>query len=254
MTTGQKDFSSVVTKVITAKPDAVFYSGYYAEAAPMAQQLANKGFTGTFLGPDGVKDDRVHQAGRRRLQRRVLHLPLRPGRADPGVLRRVQGGQRRAGAGHVLAGGLRLRDDPAQGDRQGHQGPGGADRLRQELRRRRLQQALQVGRHRRACRAAPSTVTRSTAARSSTWAPSRSDHPSDARASPPTSSSTGMPSRVRKPSALTRAARRRTRTGSSSTSRRSSTSSGTARSTASPTARSTRSSRWVTRSSTACSA
>jgi branched-chain amino acid transport system substrate-binding protein len=57
VTTGQKDFSAVVSKIINAKPDAVFYSGYYAEGAPLDQQLVNKGYTGTFVGPDGVKDD-----------------------------------------------------------------------------------------------------------------------------------------------------------------------------------------------------
>ena len=77
MTTGQKDFSSVVTKVVNAKPDAVFYSGYYAEGAPLAQQLANKGYTGTFLAPDGVKDDQFIQLSGDAVQRRLLHLPLR---------------------------------------------------------------------------------------------------------------------------------------------------------------------------------
>ncbi len=55
--TGQKDFSAVVSKVINAKPDAVYYAGYYAEGAPFAQQLVSKGYTGMFVGPDGVKDD-----------------------------------------------------------------------------------------------------------------------------------------------------------------------------------------------------
>jgi branched-chain amino acid transport system substrate-binding protein len=64
VTTGQKDFSSTVSKVMAAKPDAVFYSGYYAEGAPFDQQLVNKGFTGIFLGPDGTKDTAfVKQAG-----------------------------------------------------------------------------------------------------------------------------------------------------------------------------------------------
>ena len=64
VTTGQKDFSSVVNKVIAAKPDAVFYAGYYAEGAPLDQQLVTKGFTGAFVGPDGVKDDKfIQQAG-----------------------------------------------------------------------------------------------------------------------------------------------------------------------------------------------
>ena len=57
VTTGQKDFSAVASKIINAQPDAVYYAGYYAEGAPFLQQLVNKGYTGTFVGPDGVKDD-----------------------------------------------------------------------------------------------------------------------------------------------------------------------------------------------------
>lgn len=64
VTTGQKDFSATVQKVINSKADAVFYSGYYAEGAPFDQQLVNKGFKGAFIGPDGVKDPAfVKQAG-----------------------------------------------------------------------------------------------------------------------------------------------------------------------------------------------
>jgi branched-chain amino acid transport system substrate-binding protein len=54
--TGQTDFSAVVNKIVTEKPDAVFYSGYYPEAGPFAQQLNDKGVTAKFVGPDGVKD------------------------------------------------------------------------------------------------------------------------------------------------------------------------------------------------------
>ena len=57
VTTGQKDFSAVISKIINAKPDAVYYSGYYAEGAPFDQQLVAKGFKGAFVAPDGVKDD-----------------------------------------------------------------------------------------------------------------------------------------------------------------------------------------------------
>ncbi|MBT2530839.1 branched-chain amino acid ABC transporter substrate-binding protein [Arthrobacter sp. ISL-48] len=64
VTTGQKDFSAVISKIMNSKADAVFYSGYYAEAAPFDQQLSGKGFTGTFVAPDGVKDDQfIKQAG-----------------------------------------------------------------------------------------------------------------------------------------------------------------------------------------------
>jgi branched-chain amino acid transport system substrate-binding protein len=60
----QKDFSATVSKILNAKADAVFYSGYYAEAAALSQQLVAKGFKGAFIGPDGVKDPEfVKQAG-----------------------------------------------------------------------------------------------------------------------------------------------------------------------------------------------
>jgi branched-chain amino acid transport system substrate-binding protein len=62
--TGQKDFSAIVSKVINSGADAVYYSGYYAEAAPFDQQLVAKGYKGAFVGPDGVKDDQfIAQAG-----------------------------------------------------------------------------------------------------------------------------------------------------------------------------------------------
>jgi branched-chain amino acid transport system substrate-binding protein len=64
VTTGQKDFSATISKIINAKADAVFYSGYFAEGAPFDQQLVAKGFKGAFVGPDGVKDDQfIKQAG-----------------------------------------------------------------------------------------------------------------------------------------------------------------------------------------------
>ncbi|MFH5879363.1 branched-chain amino acid ABC transporter substrate-binding protein [Arthrobacter sp. NA-172] len=62
--TGQKDFSAVISKIMNAKADSVYYAGYYAEGAPFDQQLVAKGFTGAFVGPDGVKDDQfIKQAG-----------------------------------------------------------------------------------------------------------------------------------------------------------------------------------------------
>ena len=36
---GDKDFSATVQLVKGEAPDAVFYAGYYAEAAPLVQQL-----------------------------------------------------------------------------------------------------------------------------------------------------------------------------------------------------------------------
>lgn len=52
----QTDFSATVTKVNDAKPDAVFFGGYYAEATLLIGQLRDGGFDGTFVVADGVKD------------------------------------------------------------------------------------------------------------------------------------------------------------------------------------------------------
>jgi len=61
---GDKDFSAAVTQVKGQSPDSVFYSGYYAEAAPFVQQLRDAGFTGKFVSADGTKDEEfVKQAG-----------------------------------------------------------------------------------------------------------------------------------------------------------------------------------------------
>jgi branched-chain amino acid transport system substrate-binding protein len=61
---GDKDFSAVVTKVQAAKPDAIFYSGYYAEGATLVSQLRAAGVTATFASGDGTNDPQfVAQAG-----------------------------------------------------------------------------------------------------------------------------------------------------------------------------------------------
>jgi branched-chain amino acid transport system substrate-binding protein len=83
VSTGQKDFSSTVSKVLNAKPDAVFYSGYYAEGAPFDQQLVNKGFTGTFVGPDGVKDDKFIQEAGTASSNAYFTCPCVPGELLP---------------------------------------------------------------------------------------------------------------------------------------------------------------------------
>jgi branched-chain amino acid transport system substrate-binding protein len=61
---GDKDFSAAVTQIKGASPDAVFYGGYYSEAAPLVQQLKDGGVTATFVSADGTKDHEfVKQAG-----------------------------------------------------------------------------------------------------------------------------------------------------------------------------------------------
>ncbi|RPA63536.1 branched-chain amino acid ABC transporter substrate-binding protein [Gordonia oryzae] len=62
--TGERDFSAIISKVTNASPDAVFYAGYYAEAAPLAQQLKSAAPNVTFASGDGTNDPQfVAQAG-----------------------------------------------------------------------------------------------------------------------------------------------------------------------------------------------
>ncbi|MFJ4657608.1 branched-chain amino acid ABC transporter substrate-binding protein [Nocardia sp. NPDC088792] len=62
--TGDKDFSATVSKLAAAKPDAIYYAGYYAEASPFVSQLRSGGVTATFVSDDGTKDEEfVKQAG-----------------------------------------------------------------------------------------------------------------------------------------------------------------------------------------------
>lgn len=61
---GDKDFSATVNTVKGAGADAVFYSGYYSEAAPFVNQLRTAGVTIPFVSADGTKDPQfVSQAG-----------------------------------------------------------------------------------------------------------------------------------------------------------------------------------------------
>jgi branched-chain amino acid transport system substrate-binding protein len=62
--TGDKDFSATVQLIKDAAPDAVYYGGYYAEAAPLLSQLRSGGITAAFASGDGSNDPEfVKQAG-----------------------------------------------------------------------------------------------------------------------------------------------------------------------------------------------
>ncbi|MBS1693160.1 MAG: branched-chain amino acid ABC transporter substrate-binding protein [Actinobacteria bacterium] len=61
---GDKDFSAAVTQIKGVSPDAVFYAGYYSEAAPFVQQLKDGDVSAQFVSADGTKDEQfVKQAG-----------------------------------------------------------------------------------------------------------------------------------------------------------------------------------------------
>jgi branched-chain amino acid transport system substrate-binding protein len=53
------DFGALVTKIIAAKPDAIFYGGIYDTASLLFKQADEKGFKGFFIGADGLDDSKI---------------------------------------------------------------------------------------------------------------------------------------------------------------------------------------------------
>jgi len=57
ITPGEKDFSPVISKLVKAKPDVWFYTGYFAEAALLLRQGRDAGLKCPFIGPDAIGTD-----------------------------------------------------------------------------------------------------------------------------------------------------------------------------------------------------
>ncbi|KKX56098.1 MULTISPECIES: branched-chain amino acid ABC transporter substrate-binding protein [Brevibacillus] len=55
VTAGEKDYSAIVNQLVAKKPDLVFYGGMYAEMGIIAKQAREKGFTGKFMGGEGLE-------------------------------------------------------------------------------------------------------------------------------------------------------------------------------------------------------
>lgn len=61
---GEKDFSGLVTRMRGLKVDAVYFGGLSADAAPLLRALREGGYTGPFVGSDGILDkDFAQNAG-----------------------------------------------------------------------------------------------------------------------------------------------------------------------------------------------
>ena len=158
--TDQKEFSATVGQVQQANPQVIFYAGYYNEAAPLVQQLRDAGVQATFVAPDGVKDPRVRQATPGGAANGAyLTCPCVP---QEGFTAFTQAYQQAYGdpAADLLGRGVRLRDDPAQRDRQGPELASGAAELRQDLQRSGPDEEVRVAARRRAHRHARLRVPR----------------------------------------------------------------------------------------------
>jgi branched-chain amino acid transport system substrate-binding protein len=81
---GDTDFSATVTAVNSSKADTVFFGGYYAEAALIVSQLRDRGFEGTFVVADGVKDPGFLEGAKDAAEGTIITCPCIPAE-DPNV-------------------------------------------------------------------------------------------------------------------------------------------------------------------------
>ncbi|MDA5107641.1 branched-chain amino acid ABC transporter substrate-binding protein [Brevibacillus thermoruber] len=64
ITAGEKDYSAVINQIIAAKPEMIYFGGYYSDAGVLIKQLRDKGFKGIVMGGDGYDSlDLVKIAG-----------------------------------------------------------------------------------------------------------------------------------------------------------------------------------------------
>lgn len=79
VTTGDRQFNAIVTKVVQSHADAVYYGGYTAEASPFLKQLRAGGYKGIFVGGDGIYDDNMLSAtGKADVEGTIATCPCAP--------------------------------------------------------------------------------------------------------------------------------------------------------------------------------
>jgi branched-chain amino acid transport system substrate-binding protein len=79
-----KDYTSEATKIISEKPDVLYYSGYYSDFALLSKALHDKGFTGKIMSGDGSLDPQyVIQAGKAASEGAYLTCPCGDANTDP---------------------------------------------------------------------------------------------------------------------------------------------------------------------------
>jgi branched-chain amino acid transport system substrate-binding protein len=79
---GDKEFSAAVTQIKNAQPDAVFYGGYYAEAAILIRQLRDAGVSATFASGDATNDPEFVKEAGDAARNTLLSCPCAPAAGD----------------------------------------------------------------------------------------------------------------------------------------------------------------------------
>jgi branched-chain amino acid transport system substrate-binding protein len=59
----QANFDSIITPIIAANPDLVYFGGIYSQAGVFFKQAREKGITAQFMGPDGMDSSELASLG-----------------------------------------------------------------------------------------------------------------------------------------------------------------------------------------------
>ncbi|HVU73955.1 MAG TPA: branched-chain amino acid ABC transporter substrate-binding protein [Mycobacteriales bacterium] len=79
-----KDYSAEASKIISAKPDVLYYSGYYQDFSLLAKALRGAGFKGTLFSGDGSNDDQyISGAGKTVAEGTYLSCGCGDANSDP---------------------------------------------------------------------------------------------------------------------------------------------------------------------------
>ena len=76
--TGTTDFSATIAKIKKSKANAVFYSGYFSQAAVFVQQLRDSGSKIVFASGDGTLDNQFVKLARKAAEGVLLTAPAIP--------------------------------------------------------------------------------------------------------------------------------------------------------------------------------
>lgn len=97
---GKEDYSSLVTKAISAGADVFYWGAYEKEAGLIVKQLRERGFTGKFVGADGSKGTNLLSVGGAAAEGAILTCPcLDPNTSnDPDAVKFVTDYQAEFGA------------------------------------------------------------------------------------------------------------------------------------------------------------
>jgi branched-chain amino acid transport system substrate-binding protein len=83
--TGDKVFTNLVTEVKNSGAAVVFYGGYTAEGGPFLSQLRDAGWTGTFIGGDGINDANFLNVGAAKVEGTIATCPCAPATSAQGT-------------------------------------------------------------------------------------------------------------------------------------------------------------------------